>query len=138
MCLDDDEIEEGEIDMPVTKQKLYSFIDGEGNEKYGTHIGTNSKGQYLVEVKGKGGDVVVLDKMDLTPVVPHTVKLKAVKGTQTFDVQVSPDDVQIGSIMLIFGSYDKVTPYVVTQLDTKNGEAKKLSGILIKDAVILK
>jgi hypothetical protein len=123
----------------AAKQKLYSFIDKDsGAERYGTHIGTNSMGLYLVEVKGKGGEVVVLDKSELTPVVPHTVSVKSARGGAGKDFQIGVGVVTVGAVLVEFGAYDKMTFWVVTKLDTKAENAVKFKGMALAGATLIK
>lgn len=111
---------EGESDEMATDTKtLYSFTV-DGKVAYGTHIGTNSSNQYLIEEKGTG-TIHVFDKKDLEEVLPYTFSAKM--GTSENHYVGTPGSVSKGDILLYTGSS---TPQiaVVTGVDTKNKSAR--------------
>jgi hypothetical protein len=113
-------IYEGETDEMATETKtLYSFTV-DGKTAYGTHIGTNSSNQYLIEEKGTG-TIHVFDKKDLEEVLPYTFSAKM--GTSENHYVGTPGAVNKGDILLYTGSS---TPQiaVVTGVDTKNKSAR--------------
>lgn len=109
---------EEETEMADTKT-LYSFTV-DGKVAYGTHIGTNSSNQYLIEEKGTG-TIHVFDKKDLEEVLPYTFSAKM--GSSENHYVGSPGSVSKGDILLYTGSS---TPQiaVVTGVDTKNKSAR--------------
>lgn len=110
--------EEDTEQMAQTKT-LYSFtIDG--NTAYGTHIGTNSQNQYLIEEKGTG-KIHVFDKKDLEEVVPYTFSAKM--GNSENHYIGTPGTLAKDDILLYTGSS---TPQiaVVTAVDTKSKSAR--------------
>lgn len=110
---------EEETEMTTDKQTLYSFTV---NDKvaYGTHIGTNSQNQYLIEEKGTG-TIHVFDKSALEEVVPYT--FSATMGGKETHYVGKPDALKKGDVLLYTGSN---TPQVavVTGVDTKNKSAR--------------
>jgi len=109
---------EEETEM-ATEKTLYSFtIDGK--VAYGTHIGTNSQNQYLIEEKGTGA-IHVFDKSALEEVVPYTFSAKM--GSSENHYVGTPGALSKGDILLYTGSS---TPQiaVVTGVDTKNKSAR--------------
>jgi len=118
-CYGDDlKIYEEETEMADTKT-LYSFTV-DGKVAYGTHIGTNSSNQYLIEEKGTG-TIHVFDKKDLEEVLPYTFSAKM--GSSENHYVGTPGALSKGDILLYTGSS---TPQiaVVTGVDTKNKSAR--------------
>ena len=111
-------IYEGESEM-ATEKTLYSFTV-DGKITYGTHIGTNSQNQYLIEEKGTGA-IHVFDKSALEEVVPYTFSAKM--GSSENHYVGTPGALNKGDILLYTGSS---TPQiaVVTGVDTKNKSAR--------------
>jgi hypothetical protein len=110
---------EEETEMTADTKTLYSFtIDGK--TAYGTHIGTNSQNQYLIEEKGTG-TIHVFDKKDLEEVLPYTFSA-SINGKETHYIG-TPDVLKKGDVLLHTGS---TTPQVavVTAIDTKNKSAR--------------
>jgi hypothetical protein len=108
-----------ETEMTTDTKTLYSFtIDG--NVAYGTHIGTNSQNQYLIEEKGTG-KIHVFDKKDLEEVVPYT--FSAMMGGKETHYVGTPGVLKKNDVLLYTGSN---TPQVavVTGVDTKNKSAR--------------
>ena len=107
-----------ETEMTDTKT-LYSFTVDD-KVAYGTHIGTNSSNQYLIEEKGTG-TIHVFDKKDLEEVLPYTFSAKM--GTSENHYVGTPGAVSKDDILLYTGSS---TPQiaVVTGVDTKNKSAR--------------
>lgn len=108
-----------ETEMTADTKTLYSFTV-DGAVAYGTHIGTNSQNQYLIEEKGTG-KIHVFDKKDLEEVVPYTFSA-TMSGKETHYVG-TPDTLKKGDVLLYTGSS---TPQVavVTGVDTKNKSAR--------------
>ena len=110
---------EGETDEMATEKTLYSFTV-DGKTAYGTHIGTNSSNQYLIEEKGTG-TIHVFDKKDLEEVLPYTFSAKM--GTSENHYVGTPGAVSKGDILLYTGSTSPQIA-VVTEVDTKNKSAR--------------
>jgi hypothetical protein len=123
---------EEETEMTADTKTLYSFTV-DGNVAYGTHIGTNSQNQYLIEEKGTG-KIHVFDKKDLEEVVPYT--FSATMGGKETHYVGTPDLLKKGDVLLYTGSG---TPQVavVTGVDTKNKSARsKFKGAkLVTEAI---
>lgn len=110
---------EEETEMATETKTLYSFtIDGK--TAYGTHIGTNSQNQYLIEEKGTG-TIHVFDKKDLEEVLPYTFSAKM--GSSETHYVGTPGAVSKGDILLYTGSSSPQIA-VVTGVDTKNKSAR--------------
>lgn len=99
---------------------LYSFKKEDGTIAYGSHIGTNSSNNYLIEEKGTG-DIHVLGLKDLEEVLPYTFSA-SINGKETHYV-CQPDAVNKGDFLLYTSG---TTPQiaVVTAVDTKNKTAR--------------
>jgi hypothetical protein len=108
-----------ETEMTADTKTLYSFTV-DGAVAYGTHIGTNSSNQYLIEEKGTG-KIHVFDKKDLEEVVPYT--FSATMGGKETHYVGTPGALKKGDVLLYTGSS---TPQVavVTGVDTKNKSAR--------------
>lgn len=111
---------EEDSEMTTEKQTLYSFTTPDGKVAYGTHIGTNSQNQFLIEEKGTGV-IHVFDKKDLEEVVPYTFSA-SMGGKETHYVG-TPGALKKGDVLLYTGS---PTPQVavVSGVDTKNKAAR--------------
>lgn len=78
---------------------LYSFVDN-GTVKYGTHIGTNSSNQLLIEEKGSGR-IYTLNRNDVDEVVPYTFSVVDVMDDLSTTHYIgTPDTVKKGDILL--------------------------------------
>ncbi len=108
-----------ETEMTADTKTLYSFTV-DGKVAYGTHIGTNSQNQYLIEEKGTGA-IHVFDKSALEEVVPYT--FSATMGGKETHYVGTPGALKKGDVLLYTGSN---TPQVavVTGVDTKNKSAR--------------
>jgi hypothetical protein len=121
-----------ETEMTSDTKTLYSFTV-DGTVAYGTHIGTNSSNQYLIEEKGTG-KIHVFDKKDLEEVVPYT--FSATMGGKETHYVGTPGALKKNDVLLYTGSS---TPQVavVTGVDTKNKSARsKFKGAkLVTEAI---
>jgi hypothetical protein len=117
-----------ETSETMTTQTLYSFtIDGENRCRYGTHIGTNSQNQYLIEEKGTGA-IHILDKSKLEEVLPYTFAAK-LSGSEQHYIG-TPGSLKVGDILLCTAG-NMPTVAVVSAVDTKNKGARKFKGAKI-------
>jgi hypothetical protein len=117
-----------ETEMATDTKTLYSFTNPDGKVAYGTHIGTNSQNQYLIEEKTTGA-IHVLGKDQLEEVVPYT--FSATMGGKETHYVGTPGALSKGDVLLYTGSN---TPQVavVTGVDTKNkGARAKFKGAKI-------
>jgi len=108
-----------ETEMTADTKTLYSFTVDD-KVAYGTHIGTNSSNQYLIEEKGTG-TIHVFDKKDLEEVLPYTFSAKM--GTSENHYVGTPGAVSKDDILLYTGSPSPQIA-VVTGVDTKNKSAR--------------
>lgn len=106
---------------PMAETKtLYSFKKEDGTVAYGSHIGTNSSNNYLIEEKGTG-DIHVLSPKDVEEVLPYTFSA-SINGKETHYV-CQPDAVKKGDFLLYTtGTTPQIA--VVTAIDTKNKSAR--------------
>ena len=111
---------EGETEQMAETKTLYSFTKDDGTVAYGTHIGTNSSNQYLIEEKVTG-QIHVLDKKNLEEVLPYTFSAKM--GTSENHYVGTPGSLKKGDILLYTGSSSPQIA-VVTAVDTKNKTAR--------------
>lgn len=119
---------EDKTEMAAETKTLYSFTKEDGTVAYGTHIGTNSQNQYLIEEKVTGA-IHVLDKDKLEEVLPYTFSA-TIGGKETHYVG-KPDTLKKGDILLHTGSSSPQIA-VVTDVDTKNkGARPKFKGAKI-------
>jgi hypothetical protein len=104
----------------MTEQKqLYSFTKEDGTIGYGTHIGTNSANQYLIEEKGTGV-IHVFAKTDLEEVLPYTFSVKM--GNNVTHFLGEEGKVKKGDVLLYTGNSSQ-TFAVVNEVNTKNKTA---------------
>ena len=107
---------------PIMETKtLYSFTDDNGTTVFGTHIGTNSSNQYIIEIKG-GGGIVIKDQKDLEEVLPYTFSVNI--GGKEIHYIGEPGKLTKGDILLHTPSAGQFTVVVVGAVDTKNKTAR--------------
>lgn len=105
-------------------KSLYSFTDDNGEKVVGLHIGTNSKGLYILEVDDGRDDYVFEDPKDIEEVIPYTFSID-VAGREVH-YRGESGKVFEGDLLLQMkgkGNYEIVK---VRRIDTKCKEA--LSG----------
>jgi len=107
---------------PIMETKtLYSFTDDNGTTVFGTHIGTNSSNQYIIEIKG-GGGIVIKDQKDLEEVLPYTFSVTI--GGKEIHYIGEPGKLTKGDILLHTPSAGRYEVVVVGAVDTKNKTAR--------------
>lgn len=118
----------GQDEQSQNMKTLYSFTKEDGSTGYGTHIGTNSQNQYLIEEKGTSS-ILIFDKAKLEEVLPYTFSAK-VGNTETH-YQGQPGVLSVGDVLLSTGSGSPQVA-VVTGVDTKNKNARgKFKGVKV-------
>lgn len=111
--------------MTETKT-LYSFLKENGDTGYGSHIGTNSSNQYLIEEKGTN-TIHVFDPKLLEEVLPYTFAA-TMNGKETHYI-ANPGSLKKGDYLL-YTSGSQPMIAVVTAVDTKNKAARtKFKGL---------
>jgi hypothetical protein len=114
---------------PMTNpvQTLYSFtVDGQ--TRYGIHIGTNSKNQYLIEEKTTC-EIHTLNKEDLEEVLPYTFDIRYPGNPTKYSFIGEPDTVVKGDVLLQIDD-NRIQQVVVVEVDTKSKKAtKRFSGV---------
>jgi hypothetical protein len=115
---------------PIMETKtLYSFQKSDGTTGYGTHIGTNSANEFLIEEKGTN-TIHVFKKSEIEEVLPYTFSA-SMNGKETHYV-CTPDSLKKGDVLLYTGASNNnsVNLAVVTAVDTKNKTARsKFRGV---------
>ncbi len=115
-----------ETSETMTTETLYSF-DLNGVTTFGTHIGTNSQNQYIIEEKGTGA-IHILDKSKLEEVLPYTFAAK-LSGSEQHYIG-TPGSLKVGDILLCTAG-NMPTVAIVSAVDTKNKGARKFKGAKI-------
>ena len=104
---------------------LYTFNNDEGEIVFGTHIGTNSENNFIIELKGTGA-IVVKSPKELEEVLPYTFSVD-IEGKEIHYIG-EPGKVSKGDWLLQrVGKGHLVVQ--VKAVDTKNKAARsKFSG----------
>jgi hypothetical protein len=110
----------------MATKTLYSFTEN-GEELFGTHVGTNSQNMYILEVKGHD-TYFIKDPKELEEVLPYTFSVK-IDGREVH-YQGQPDKIKKGDYLLISTGNNVPCIGVVTAVDTKNKTARsKFNGV---------
>lgn len=121
-----------EIAPKSTMKTLYKFTH-QGNEVFGTHIGTDGSNNYVLEIKG-GGGIVVKDPKDIEEVIPWTFAVK-INGKETHFMG-QPDKVKKGDFLL-YNCNGTPVLCTVTGVDTKCKTAReKFKGLKLITEVL--
>lgn len=108
---------EGMEDMKT----LYEWKDGE-KAVFGHKLAVNSQGKWVMEPKN-GGDPVVVDKADVTEVMPYTVNVVYMGNSHmSYSFFAKEGDFEVGDIVFC-PTYE--TPMMVKTLNTKSKQATK-------------
>lgn len=111
-----------------TKEENMTLYQIKDTETYGTHIATNSKGHYVLELKGSG-EVVAKDKKDIEKVVPYTVNLKFLSWNsgKEYAYFSKEGDVRVGDLVKVGSGMA-----MITAVDTHSTKATKdLEGYVV-------
>lgn len=109
--------------MSTNTNTLYQISLEDGSVTYGTHVGTNSSNQYLIEEKGTG-KIILANKNQLEEVLPYTFSVRM--NGKTMHFQGEPEKVKKGDVLLYTGEgADNAQFAYVTNVDTKNKSAAK-------------
>lgn len=100
---------------------LFSFTKSDNSVAYGTHIGINSKGEYLIEEKVTG-EIHVIEKELLEEVLPYTYNVKYANNSTEYSYIGVEGAVEVDDVLLNTESY---SIGVVTAVNTKNKNATK-------------
>jgi hypothetical protein len=113
-----------------TMSKLFKVI---GEEVYGIHIGTNTAGELVLEIRGDANNAIKAFKKDLLEEVkPYTVKLLNVTGAgNPRHATVEKDKLGKNDIVLWAGSI-----WSVVELDTKQDNCPEMSAKNAKRLVV--
>jgi hypothetical protein len=104
-----------------TMSKLFKVI---GEEIYGIHIGTNTAGELVLEIRGDANNAIKAFKKDaLEEVKPYTVKLVPLAGTgNPRHATVEKDKLKQHDV-IVYGA----TIWTVAELDTKQDNCSELT-----------
>lgn len=124
-----------EENMTQISNTLYQITNEDGSVTYGTHVGTNSANQFLIEEKGTG-KIILAQKSQLEEVLPYTFAVRM--NGKTIHFQGEPTKISKGDILMYTGDgADAAQIAYVTQTDTKNKTATKaFKGVRIVTAEI--
>jgi hypothetical protein len=118
-----DNIKLYEDDTMTTTNTLFQIKLENGSVTYGTHVGTNSSNQFLIEEKGTG-KIILANKSQLEEVLPYTFSVRM--NGKNVQFQGEPDKLKKGDILLYTGEgADNAQVAYVTAVDTKNKTATK-------------
>lgn len=107
----------------TTTNTLFQIKMEDGSVTYGTHVGTNSSNQFLIEEKGTGR-IILASKSQLEEVLPYTFSVRM--NSKTIHFQGEPEKVVKGDVLLYTGDgADNSQIAYVTGVDTKNKTATK-------------
>jgi hypothetical protein len=117
------DIKHYEDETMTTANTLFQIKLEDGTVTYGTHVGTNSSNQFLIEEKGTG-KIILANKSQLEEVLPYTFSVRM--NGKNVHFQGEPDTVKKGDILLYTGEgADNAQIAYVTGIDTKNKAANK-------------
>ncbi len=113
-----------------TMSKLFKVI---GEEVYGIHIGTNTAGELVLEIRGDANNAIKAFKKDaLEEVKPYTVKLVPLAGTgNPRHATVEKDKLKQNDVIMY-----AATIWTVAELDTKQDNCSELSAKNCKRLVV--
>jgi hypothetical protein len=105
----------------TTMKTLYKFKDKSGAEVFGRHIGTDGSNNYVLEVVG-GGGIVVLPPNEVEEVIPWTFSVK-INGKETHFMG-QPGNIKKGDFLL-YNCNGTPVLCTVTGVDTKCKTARE-------------
>lgn len=101
---------------------LFQTIEsGKTKPRYGTFLTIDSKGRYVLEMKGKGGEIEPFESETVVEVVPYTVEVRAANGS-FYDFKVTEGSVEVNDMLIDSGS-----TFIVCILDTKKNNSRSFS-----------
>jgi hypothetical protein len=108
----------------ATEKTLYEIKQFD-KTVFGHKLAVNSLGQWVMEIKGSG-EVIAVDKKEVTEVVPYTIGLKFSQQGQTYNYFNEARDLVKGDVLVMdgygSGGYQLA---IVVAVDTKSKEATK-------------
>ena len=100
--------------------KLYEIKQEGGASLYGTKLATNSKGQWVMEIKGNGL-IVAVDSTSVEEVMPHTIGISFGKGV-IYHYLASKGVYEVGDVFVFDAAMGRSIVNVVS-VDTKSTNA---------------
>ncbi len=112
--------DDNQKEKTMSTNTLYQFFgDTAATAYFGTHIGTNSQGHWIMEVKGTG-QILAVDKKDVEEVLPYSLGVKFLNGNGTvYNYLADKGKYDLGFYLM----KDKMGETVIVQvvsLDTKS------------------
>jgi uncharacterized protein YodC (DUF2158 family) len=89
---------------------------------FGTHIGTNSQGQWIMEVKGTG-QIVAINKDDVEEVLPYSIGVRYSNNGITYHYLADKDKFDVGFYLVKDASDSGWQIARVVEVDTKSKKA---------------
>jgi hypothetical protein len=105
-----------------TMNKLYE-IQHERKTLYGTKLAVNSRGEWVMEVKGTG-DVISVDKGFVEEVMPYTIGVQFETGKTTYHYTSEKGKYNVGDVCILDAPMGRAIVNVVS-VDTKSQSATK-------------
>lgn len=111
----------------MNTQTLYQFNIAddqtfEPKQHFGHHIGTNSLGQWIMEIKGTG-KVVAVDKSTVEEVLPYTIGVRFNNNGITYHYLAEKDKFAVGFYLVMDSSASGWQIARVVEVDTKSKKA---------------
>jgi hypothetical protein len=119
----------------MSKKTLYSFTDDSGEVVRGLHIGTNSKGLYILEVDDGRDDYVLKDPKDIEEILPYTFSVD-IAGREIHYVG-EPGKINEGDFLIQRTGRGTFEIVQVKQTNTRNKQARnKFKGFRVATEAI--
>lgn len=106
----------------MSKKTVYSFTDDSGELVRGLHIGTNSKGLYILEVDDGRDDYVLKDPKDIEEIIPYTFSVE-VSGREIHYLG-EPGKINEGDFLIQKTGRGTFEIVQVKQTNTRNKQAR--------------
>jgi uncharacterized protein YodC (DUF2158 family) len=107
----------------MSTNTLYQFSgDTAATTYFGTHIGTNSQGHWIMEVKGTG-QILAVDKKDVEEVLPYSIGVRFNNNGTTYHYLAEKDKFDVGFYLVKDGSDSGWQIARVVSIDTKSKRA---------------
>jgi len=105
-----------------TMNKLYE-IRYENNSLYGTKLAVNSRGEWVMEVKGTG-EVISVNKCSVEEVMPYTIGVQFDAGKTIYHYTSEKGKYSVGDVCILDAPMGRAIVSIVA-VDTKSQSATK-------------
>jgi len=124
---------DGNVNEEKGKNKMAKLFKVIGEELYGIHIGTNTAGEFVLEIRGDANNSIKAFKKDtLEEVKPYTVKLVALgSGVNPRHATVEKDKLSKSDVVIW-----NQTLWTVVELDTKQDNCAEINSKNCKRLVV--